>query len=310
MLHPPRSWASWWPRALRRANDVWDRLPAPIRRTRNVTGGVATWLVLDFVFAFPIALKLGLLSWTVSGTLIGPVVFGIPRLAAFGWIAAEIRRAKRKLGLSSRDTMEALALPNASDNPGWAKPKFARLLAAEDDREAKALPPQSPDELARAIVALNARLRRAGFLADDESATAAAAVRDAIAALESEVQRVRADLDPAEGERIERRLASLDAAADAELRALIENQLELRERLEKRCRDNEARRDRLRDQLRMLWLQLVALDARAARGTPVDPELTGQVRALSRDLAHANDAMTEVERLTSSRGELTASTPH
>ena len=56
-------------------------------------------------------------------------------------------------------------------------------------------------------------------------------------------------------------------------------------------------KERLRDQLMTLWMQLLDLDARVTRGSPVDPELTGTVRALSHNLAHAGEALTELERL-------------
>jgi serine/threonine protein kinase len=34
MFHPPSFWSSWWPRPLRRADDLWNRLPQPVRRFR------------------------------------------------------------------------------------------------------------------------------------------------------------------------------------------------------------------------------------------------------------------------------------
>jgi chromosome segregation ATPase len=160
------------------------------------------------------------------------------------------------------------------------------------------LTPRTPAELTAAIVELTARLRRGGLLPDDESALAAHAVRTAIEALEAEVQRLHGELDPAEGERLDRRLAMLGSGDDdAELRGLLESQRMVLRRLEQRRLEKEARRDRLRDQLVTLWMQLVELDARVTRGTPVDAELTGNVRALSRDLARAGEALTEVERL-------------
>lgn len=80
-------------------------------------------------------------------------------------------------------------------------------------------------------------------------------------------------------------------------------------RLDERRRDKEARRDRLRDQLMTLWMQLLDMDARASRGSPVDPELTGQVRALSRDLARVGDGLVEAERVLGRRDSERATTP-
>ena len=147
-----------------------------------------------------------------------------------------------------------------------------------------------------AIEELSARLERGGLLPDDECALAARSVKAAIDALEAEVVRLNQELDPAEGERLDRRLAALQTGEDdAELRRLLESQRAVWARLDLRRREKEARRDRLRDQLTTLWMQLLDLDARVTRGSPVDPELTGQVRALSHDLAHTGDALAEAE---------------
>ena len=54
--------------------------------------------------------------------------------------------------------------------------------------------------------------------------------------------------------------------------------------------------------------QLLDLDARASRGA-VDPELTAQVRVLSRDLARAGDALAEVERMIALPGSERVPTP-
>jgi chromosome segregation ATPase len=95
---------------------------------------------------------------------------------------------------------------------------------------------------------------------------------------------------------------------DVELRRLLESQRAVWQRLEAKRQEKEARRDRLRDQLMTLWMQLLELDARVTRGSRMEPELTGQVRALSRDLAHAGDALTQVERLIAApRGETVSS---
>ena len=144
---------------------------------------------------------------------------------------------------------------------------------------------------------MSAKLLRSGLLPDDESAAAARAVRVAIDALEREIVRLNQEVDPTEWERLARRLASLgDGDEDAELRRLLESQRAVWNRLDERRREKEAKRDRLRDQLMTLWMQLLDLDGRASRGA-VDPELTAQVRVLSRDLARAGEALAEVERV-------------
>jgi predicted Ser/Thr protein kinase len=302
MLHPPESWAHWWPRSWRRPDDIWDRLPAPFRRLRNVLDGVVTWLVLD-IAAFMVTASTGGGAWgdlllSVMRTPGGFWLVNIPKFVAFGWIGFEFLRARRMLGVNSRELAELLALPHLASHAGWSKPKFARLLASEGSETPAVRPPQTPDELARAIKELTDRLVRMGFLPDAESVSAAESVRAAIEGLESEIQLLHARFDPAEGDRLAKRLAALGASDDdAELRPLLEGQQAVLRRLDQRRHDKEARRDRLRDQLVTLWMQLLELNARLSRGAAADLELTGRVQALSRELAHVDEAMTEVEQV-------------
>ena len=304
MLHPPRAWVHWWPKALRRTDDIWERLPKPLRRLRNVIDGVATFLVLD--------ISLFLLVATTGGGAYGDWFFSVmQKNAGLGlwfhaavrgllpvvWVGYEFFRAKKLLGVTARDLTHMLKTPHLADDPGWSKPKFARLLGAETQSRAIRAP-QSADELVRSIRALASRLVRSGWMPDDESVRAAEAVEKAIVALEGEIARLHQDLDPVESERLDRRLAALTSSEeDAELRKLLEGQRAVLARLEQRRQAKEARRDRLRDQLVSLYVQLLEMDGRLTRGAAADPELTTRVRALSRDLSHLGAAMSDVERL-------------
>ena len=292
MLAPPRWWSSWTPRALRRQDDQWDRLPAPLKRFRAFRDATLGVLGAHIVVVMPLyvtgAVNENAILWTVAGLL---------------WIgtAASIRAARiarrflMDLGLSPYEASKAGSLPNSASHPRWKNPMFARLLALAPENTPAV--PRTPDEYVRGIGELNAKLLRTGLLPDDESAAAARAVKSAIDALEREVVRLNQEVDPAEAERLARRLAALGGGAeDDELRRLLESQRAVWNRLDERRREKEAKRDRLRDQLMTLWMQLLDLDARASRGA-VDPELTAQVRVLSRDLARAGEALAEVERV-------------
>ncbi|MEX2151696.1 MAG: protein kinase [Gemmatimonadaceae bacterium] len=302
MLHPPKSWVHWWPRALRRADDIWDRLPKPLRRLRNIIDGVAAFLILD--------ISLFLVVATTGGGAYGDWFLSVMRdgngLALQGavrgllpvvWVGYEFLRAKKKLGLTAHELTKLLGTPHLADDAGWVKPKFARLLGAQMETTTVRAP-QSPEELVRSIRSLASRLVRSGFLPDDESARAAEAVRRAIEGLEGEIARLHQDLDPLESEKLDRRLAALTSSEeDAELRNLLEGQQAVLQRLERRRQEKEARRDRLRDQLVSLYMHLLELDGRLTRGAAADPELTGRVRALSSELGHLGEAMSEVDRL-------------
>jgi hypothetical protein len=245
MLLPPRSWTHWWPRAFRRVDDIWDRLPSPFRRLRAVMDGVAAYLVIDIAHFLVVATTGGGAygDWVLSvmRTPTGLVLLGAIRgLLPVAWVGYEVMRARRKLGVSMRELMQMLGASHLSSSHTWTKPKFARLLASESPELPAGQAPRSPEELVVAIKSLAGRLRTAGLLPDDETISAAGAVRDGIAALEAEIERLNAELDPLEGERIARRLARLgNSEDDSELRGMLEGQLALLKRLEERVRNKE-----------------------------------------------------------------------
>jgi hypothetical protein len=277
----------WWPRSLRRSDDLWDRLPASIRRVHNTVLGLTAVLLVDILVVL-----LWLAAHPRIAHAVGPALIILTALLAI-WTAAEPFRAGYGLRLGLRDLSELLALPTISSHPGWSKPKFARLLV--QDAVDPSAPPKTPEELTRSIRALNDRLRQAGVLADLESARAAESVRVAIAALDEEVGRLDRELDPSEGERLDRRLAL--ASGDEELRRLLESQRAVWQRLAQRRDESSRRRDRLRDQLMTLLMQLLELEMRARRGAPADADLTGRVHALCAELARAGEAMVEADRV-------------
>ena len=302
MLNPGASWKHWWPRALRRKDDIWDQLPKPLRRLRNVIDGVVLWFIADTAFLVTMATTVvgdRIFRFMHSGPdWVPPLLFAVPKLAAVGWIVLEYLRAKRKLGVDSHELAEMLSSGHLASDAVWSKPRFARLLdgaAPGDGSAARPAIPRSPDELLRAIVELSARVDGTGLLPHGESATAARNVCTAIDALDDEIRRLSSEIDPAELARVERRLASV--GDDADLRRLLENQRELWQRLQSRLQTQQARRERMHDQLATLWMQLLELDARITRGAPADLALTGELRALCGEIARAGAALSDVEKL-------------
>jgi hypothetical protein len=296
-FHPPKFWSWWWPRAFRRPDDQWDRLPALVRRVRSFKGATALLLVADFVLAWPLVVA-GVVDPGHPGFMAHAVIVYAAMFAGVWGIIASSRAASDMLGalgLGKHDATKFIELANIASDPAWRNPHFARILLPASAATGVSRAPQTPTELADAIIELNGRLLDAGFLPDDECVQAAQSARAAIEALESEVQQLHRDLDPEEGPRLERRLAALGGAGDPELRHLLEGQQAVLRRLEQQRQEKESRRDRLRDQLVTLWMQLVELNARAARGAQ-DPELTGRVRVLSSALARGGEALVEVEQ--------------
>jgi hypothetical protein len=298
LFHPPKFWPWWWPRAFRRPDDQWGRLPALVRSVRKYKLAAVVTVISNMMLLLP-AIAGGAVRGDEPFVFAWQAITGAALIASITGIITSSREARvtlTALGLSNHDATKFIELPNVASDPGWRNPQFARILAAASTAAGASRAPQTPAELAAAITALNKRLREVGFLPDDECVLAAESARAAIEALESEVQQLHQDLEPEEGPRLERRLAALRAGAgDPELRRLLEGQQAVLRRLEQQRQEKESRRDRLRDQLVTLWMQLVELNARAARGAQ-DPELTGQVRSLSTALARAGDAVVEVEQ--------------
>lgn len=296
MFAPPKWWSSWTPRALRRSDDQWDRLPKELRRFRVCRDATLVVLGVHIGVVMPVIITGSVPNWMNLTLLLGEMAFLTAGTVATFLAARKARPALAALGLSPYEIARAGGLPNVASHPKWKNPMFARLLAAAPD--ATRATPRTPEDYVRGIEDINPKLVRAGLLPDDDCVSAAHAVKAAIDALELEVVRLNQELDPAEGERLARRIASLGSGPeDAELRRLLESQRAVWQRLDERRRDKEARRDRLRDQLMTLWMQLLDIDARASRGSPVSPELTGQLRALSQDLARAGDGLAEAERV-------------
>jgi hypothetical protein len=295
-FHPPKFWSWWWPRALRRPDDQWERLPAPVRRVRNLKVATVLSFLTDAMIIVPPAVASSL-EWHPA-LIAAHVITVAAMFAGIAGIVASSRAARatlKALGLSEHDATKFIELPNVASDPGWKNPQFARVLVPVSGVRASRAP-QTPAELAAAITELNERLREVGFLPDDDCVLAAQSARSAIEALEGEIQGLHRDLDPEEGPRLERRLAALRAGAgDPELRRLLEGQQAVLSRLEQQRQEKESRRDRLRDQLVTLWMQLVELNARALRGAQ-DPELTGRVRVLSSAIACGGEALVEVEQ--------------
>ncbi len=296
-FYPLRGWKSWWPRAFRRPDDLWERLPEPLRKFRIAAACVFPFAAVTLLL-FPHLLTRSGILWTgvhrgIVNIVMGAIVLG--QFVPMVWGMFGFKGKMVKLGMNKKDFVELNTLPNSGSHPGWSKPKFARLLSSESPSVQTARQPRTPAELESAIAVLSKRLRNSGLINNDEIVDAARAVCAAIDALETDAQRLQRELDPAEREKLDRRLAALDAS-DGDLRALLEGQRAVWLRFEQRLLEKEARRARLHEQLVTLWMQLLELDARITNGAPADPEITGRVRALCNELAHAGEALTEAER--------------
>ena len=288
---PPQWWGMWWPRALRRPDDLWPRIPWPARFARIA--------VSAFFVAVPAAILLrGERSagvdaaasprrdWLVTVEAAFVVGASVAAGGAFCWAAWR--------GLSVSDAARVL-FGATTPSPAWRAPEIARLLVPAGGR---VRPPDSgsPHDYRRAI----GDLARAGpaevrTVGTDAAAAARHLVR-ALDRLDQEIAALARDAGVGELDRIEARLGTLDGRSSdgtdegREMRALLERQLALVRLMHGRYELAVQRRAHLVDLLRGLWIQCSALAATADAGRSTGT-LGARVRALCAEIVEQAEAL-------------------
>ena len=132
-LRQPRAWRFWYPRQFRRPGDLWDRLPAPIRRVRF---HLALFFTCMFGVYFPLAIGLAVLRrpGAIRSLNIIPIVL-------LSLIFYERYRATKRiaatLGISSSDASRIMSTPSWRTSV-WERGPAATLIRRET------LPPAGP----------------------------------------------------------------------------------------------------------------------------------------------------------------------
>jgi hypothetical protein len=120
-LLQPRWWRSWYPRALRRRGDVWDRLPREFRQSR-IYRGLFQMCVLGLYLPLMVITSWDSRLWTVRLSL--TVIMG----AGLGLLFALRRRAVKSISARLRTTpAEAATILNT---PSWRVPTWRRKPVA------------------------------------------------------------------------------------------------------------------------------------------------------------------------------------
>jgi hypothetical protein len=293
----PAAWTTWWPRSLRRPGDVWDRLPAVVRRTRSILSG----LMLVQVGGFPIVM------YTFRETLAGRIIPGtwramlvVPVAIALvaglvGMFASTI--SWRKRFSVSRALQQRLLGTPTWNNSFWDRPEIVRLLQP-DNPEVQVAAPRADDArgLLKQIEALAAELPDGLAQAAHEAARAGRDVARFLDRADQDLKSLDRDVDPAERDRVAEKIVAL-GSTQSPMRNLLSQQLRLHDELEQRRRrllDDRARGIAL---LKRVHLELSRSRAELARGDSSVATLSGQIRAACDDLLREREAQTEVEQL-------------
>jgi serine/threonine-protein kinase len=296
----PRWWQGWWPSAARREDDVWDRLPAPIRFQRNVEAfGVLPLAASTNLFLWLVSQSTPGHRWAVLGAMLLGSAVPVGATATAFWRS---RRWARAHALSLRD-QQRIATEPTTGSAFWRRPEVAALLSPPTRSRTGPSLPRSPADHLRAIEALkrsdDARHREL----IDGGLVAARELDVAIAQCDAELAELARDVAPEERARIEASVAALGAAAEVEsdakrrMRALLGDQLALLHGLERRRGEVLLQRERLAGHLHALWLALATLRADAALDAAETSEITGRIRAIHREVEIRSAAAAEVNVL-------------
>jgi hypothetical protein len=276
VLRQPRWWLCfWYPRRLRRAGDVWDRLPRPFRTWRVLATVAALtlipWIALTMYVQGPrVAQAHPDVQQTLAAELTASwILVGVAALAA-GLSQIPCARMVRSRGFDTytlRRVANALLVGPTSNRALWKRPELSRLLLPV--RAPGPPEPQTASEYLSAISRAAGRLagarRELGLVAVERGRQ----LHGEAQALDREAGRLAREADPAEVARLEARLAQAAAEPgegedERRMRQLLQDQRDVLIRLQLRREDAEARRDQALQALRELWHGLAELEGAAA----------------------------------------------
>ena len=298
-IKKPRWWVCWWPRSLRRSDDLWDRYPKPIKSFSN-----AYAMVLVFGIALPpilIRIATGA-DFSVTGKFIGRTL-SVTVLAILGWNGVRLWRWAKGLGLDSKSIQKLMGLP-PPDSWFWKRPDIQRLL----------LPPggeiAAVDSVSRTPTGYLQALSDAAHKLDGprrdiagEAASVGREILSAIEALDRQIEDLAADSDGAELARLKQKLDALGEPDQSEpenkrrMRELLRQQLEFVQGLADQLEAANDRRARLLDMLKTLWLQVANLKAQVTMQGFDSSEISQKVRAIAEDVRRYREASEETVKL-------------
>jgi serine/threonine protein kinase len=250
-LRPPEWWTMYWPQSLRRNSDMWPRLPFAARFCR---------IALSAFFLFvPGAMVIGQLLDAKPGDFLSSALVGLEvitiALTVAGLVGGYVWSKRQSLGMS--DTLRLMIGPTGFSS-GWNKPAMTKVLMPAHNH-VRAPDPDDPLDYRRAIAELMPRLPNELGNFRLEALDLADRMADMLQRQSGEVIAMERDAGPAETERLQSRLAALgegsseDTAERADLRKLLQTELELVWRMRDRLEIASRRRAHRLELLRSLY---------------------------------------------------------
>lgn len=287
----PAWWLWWYPRALRRRGNVWERLPAAVRYLR--------WSIHAFVayvfFGYAVLILFRDEAEEIIGfryrdpTMSSVMTMGIFAAIVVAWIffTIDARRTLKRKGLNPGDINRVMLTVPPSRVSFWARPHIATILVPKTGPET-ARRAESPHDHMQSILRhadeLSGPLRPLG-------AQAAVAARQLVASIDHadrEIADLARNIEPGEEERLADKIEALAPAAtgdeSAPMRTLLEKQLELIRALSARIEEAKDRRNRRVEMLRALALHVASLRARLTETPSELRQISDNVRTLCDDI--------------------------
>jgi predicted Ser/Thr protein kinase len=299
MFRQPKRWIGWYPRVLRVKGDVWDRLPAQLRRARTALSIFITmtflvvvpfWICIMANINRPDSQRTNFPKWVFL-----PMLFAIAPLIAGFFFQFRWRRALHASGLLDEDTEAKMLTTSTLPSPFWTKPSIVRLL--ERETAAPVATPSTPSDLLQAIRLLAAGLSGPAKSAAARAVSAAEAATASIEALDDEIATLMRTSDPTERARLSMKLEAVgsgDETARLEIRELLQQQLALVSALDGKLAGASGARTARTAQLSALHHQVAAL---ATGDTTHAASLAAGVNALCDEIHQGLSASTDAETI-------------
>jgi hypothetical protein len=283
----PAWWPFWYPRALRRQGNVWERLPGTVRYLR--------WSIVAFaayfaVFYVDIVLTRVVVGFFEPRFMLLPIGVAAFSTIVVAWIVLTIlaRRDLQRQGLGGADVQRIMLLAPPSRVGYWRRPHIAAILAPAAQPE-RGRSPESPHDHLQSILRQASELSGPLSPLGAQAAVAARQLVQSIDHIDREIAELARNLEPGEEERLVDKIEALSADSEdndaaAPMRGLLEQQLGLIRSLSARIEEAKERRSRRVEMLRTLTLHMASLHGRLTK-TPIElEEISDKVRALCDDI--------------------------
>jgi len=299
--HPPW-WIGWYPRRWRRPGDVWDRLPAGLRRVRSFLLLMGLYGALAMVPTIVVGnsvdreyfetgrrtpLRAAVRRIARRGPDVHPAVI---LLLTVGVLVERLRLsrvlAKGAALLDEYDAQRIFAASTANRR-FWSRPAVAALLLPEGAHAGARTQPLSAAEIERALRELPQRVPESERELALRARSAAEKARQALVALDGELQALEREYDAADAKRLEEKLAALgeprpdEPAERGRMRELLGQQAALLRGVAARLESGRREHARKLEQLQALWLQA---DALRSQDSLKSPETIARLHTLCAEL--------------------------